>query len=337
VPEHSPIILLIEDDEFDRITLTRLLRESGCRIMSVSDTADALDIFALNRSHIALILASLRLSDVQRIRLLEAVNRVDARTPVIVGAPRPSHRPNSGEDSGRSAIFADLIASVLRRLDHPAALPSTTVHHVSQAPPMPATHAPNPDPVLSWPPGNEELDDIESCRRGEIPVIEEQTCGDETTTHAAGAGAEPRPMRTGRRLPSLVMMAPRDLRSELAEEARTHRVRQHRLRTIGLAAAAGCVPVLIITLLPPPTTTTARALEQEVNVPAPIGSELPKLLLASTSLSTRVGLVPLVSGPRMQPSTLANDLVPTLHADLHTDKPRRTRPDRSRGYSFGRK
>jgi hypothetical protein len=63
----------------------------------------ALNTFSLNHLHLALVLASARLSDVERIRLLDGLSRIDARLPIIMARQHASHRPISGQDCERPA------------------------------------------------------------------------------------------------------------------------------------------------------------------------------------------------------------------------------------------
>jgi hypothetical protein len=100
-------------------------------------------------------------------------------------------------------------------------------------------------------------------------------------------------------LPSITSPDPRIYFAALN---RTRRARRRRIRRIGLVVAAG--PLLVTTLLQM-RTTTARAIAQDATVTQP---------LASASISARVGLVPLVSGARVNRSALAAQLGPALRA-----------------------
>jgi CheY-like chemotaxis protein len=259
VSRSTPIILLVEEDEFDRMTLTRMLNESGCRVMAASRAARGLDAFTINHANISLVLASTRLTDAERIRLVEALHRIDARVPVVVAGWRASHRPNSGEDSGRSSIFAELIADVLDHLRVP--------------------HPLSPQPLKVRP--------IEYEPQEDAGVYEDEF------------DDEPVAVTPAPRLPPLPTP---DLRSYLADLSRARQMRRRRFRAIGITVAAGCAPLVITTLLRAPATT-ARATE-EATISATASSPLP-----SVSLSDRVGIVPLVSGPRVHRSSLADDLL----------------------------
>jgi hypothetical protein len=336
VARTAPIILLVEDDEFDRMTLTRMLEESGYSVMAAGCADDALHIFSKSHSDIALILASLRLSDAQRIGLIEAVDRVDVRKPVIVARPRPSHRPNSGADSGRLAMFAELIANVQRRLapsthttDHDAPLRVGGANRYAiEGParsPSSFTGASNPADDFNWSLRDEETDDIEVAPYAEDGAVEHAAVNEEAPHGSAVAAEQPLPTYPRRRIPSLALIDMPDLRSCLAEESRTRRIRQRRLRNIGMVAGAGCLPLVLITLLPAPATR-ARAIEPDAEAPAP---------LASTSLSARVGLVPLISGSRLDRSSLADDLIPGLYTGSETAAAPRAQSKRSHAFRVG--
>jgi CheY-like chemotaxis protein len=86
----APVILLIEDDEFDRMTLTHMLEESGCSVMASRRGKSAVDTFAIYHRGIALVLASSGLSDVERIRLVEALYRIAPYVPIVIAARRAS-------------------------------------------------------------------------------------------------------------------------------------------------------------------------------------------------------------------------------------------------------
>jgi CheY-like chemotaxis protein len=278
----APSILLIEDDEFDRMTLTRMLEESGCSVMTTRRGAAAVDTFALYHRRLALVLASTGLSDVERIRLAEALYRIDPYVPVVMAARRPSHRPNSG-DSGRSQLFAALIAEVQRRLHESSARAEAQAQSFARVQPPPPTSA-------SARPHAGEADDFdEDVDRAEpeSPISDDVFFPD----------LPPVPWTGSSRLTPIANLDPRNYIRRLNN---ARRVRRRRLRRIGFAIAAGCAAPLIVPPLLQIRTTSARASVEDAPVTLPP--------LASASISARVGIVPLVSSAHVKRSRLADDL-----------------------------
>jgi CheY-like chemotaxis protein len=84
----------VEDDEFDRMTLTRMLEKCGYGVMAAKRVKNALDAFTINHPQLALVLASARLSNAERIRFAHALSRIDERVPheacfqLATGRPR---------------------------------------------------------------------------------------------------------------------------------------------------------------------------------------------------------------------------------------------------------
>jgi CheY-like chemotaxis protein len=284
----APTVLLIEDDEFDRMTLTRMLEESGCSVMATRRGTAAVHTFAIYHRCLSLVLASTGLSDAERIRLAEELYRVAPHVPVVMAARRASHRPNSGEDSGRSALFAALIAEVLRRLDEtsaraeaqaesfarvqPPAPTSGRDAHIHQfpraAPPAHAGAAPAyiADTDTAW-------DGVLDPDPGFFP---------NAATFGWGGSSRLKPV------------ANLDPRSYLKRLSTARRARRRRFRYIGIAVAAAVATPFVVTPLLQMRTTTARA----------IADDPPDTLppLASASISARVGLVPLVSSAHVKPT-----------------------------------
>jgi CheY-like chemotaxis protein len=302
----TPIILLIEDDEFDRTTLTRLLEESGYGVMSTSRRA-AVDTFAINRHSIALILASTGLTDAERIRLLQALHRIDAYVPVVVGARRPLHRPNSGEDSGRHRAFLALVAEVERRLDVAAAQAAAQVESFAQV------QAPAPGSVPA----------AAAASASTFAFAHDAGVHHSVGPRRAGAGTAdavffpdfpdvPPPLWSGSsRLTTIANLDPRNYLRQLSSQRRS---RRRRARRIGMALAAACAAPLLVAPLMQLRPTIARAIAEYAPAETPP--------LASASLSARVGIVPLVSSSHVERSRYADDLE-TLNSRKSTPNSRK--------------
>jgi CheY-like chemotaxis protein len=106
--KRAPVILLIEDDETERMRLGGMLMECGYGVMAAGRAADALDIFVIHHLSIALVLSTERLSDSTRAQRLDAFSRIDSRVPVVT-------RHANHYSTGRQA-FADVIGEVQQRL-----------------------------------------------------------------------------------------------------------------------------------------------------------------------------------------------------------------------------
>jgi CheY-like chemotaxis protein len=297
----APVILLIEDDEFDRMTLTRLLEESGHSVMTTHRGAAAVDTFAIYHRRIALVLASTGLADVERIRLAESLYRVAPWVPVVMAARRPSHRPNSGEDSGRAALFAALIAEVRRRLNESSARAEAQAQSFARVQP--------PAPISAWPRDNEvDFDEADF----EDPAFDSDSYSDSHPSSHSNAHADSddvffteQPTLAWSGSSRLTPVASLDPRTYLRRLSNSRRARRQRLGRIGIAIAAGfCAPLIVVPLLQM-RATSARAIEEaRVTLPP----------LASASISARIGIVPLVSSAHVRRSRLAEDLGPALRA-----------------------
>jgi CheY-like chemotaxis protein len=274
---HAPIILLIEEDDFDRTTLTRMLKEAGFSVIATNRGASA-DTFAINHQHIALVLASTGLSDVERIKLDESLYRIDPFVPVIIASRRASHRPNSGEDSGRTAVFNALVAEVQRQLLKKSARSAAQAESFAQA------QAPAPAP--------------ESEREPEPALSIEATTTDRKDVFFRGLPDAP-PLVWGgssqlKSFPNL------DPRNHVARLRKARKARWKRVRRVGMMVAAAGVAPLIVPPLMEMRPQIARAIAQYVPLAAPP--------LASASVSERMGVVSLVSSTHVSRSRVADDL-----------------------------
>jgi CheY-like chemotaxis protein len=288
----APIILLIEDDEFDRTTLTRMLEESGYSVMTTRRGAAAVDTFALYHRRLALVLASTGLSDVERIRLAEALYHVDPFVPVVMAARRASHRPNSGADSGRSVLFAALIGEVRRRLQESSARAEAQAQSFARVQP--------PAPVSASPAQLHVDETYEIDEAGEPVERAETDSPDPVDVFFPDFPDLPPLAWTGSS--RLTPIANLDPRSYIRRLDNARRARRRRLRRIGMVIAAGfCAPLIVPPLLQM-RTTSARAIAEETPVTLPP--------LASASVSARIGIVPLVSSAHVKRSRLAADLGP---------------------------
>jgi hypothetical protein len=282
----GPIILLIEDDEFDRATLTRMLEEAGYRVIAANRGTSAIDTFAINHQRVSLVLASTGLSDVERIRLDKALYRIDPFVPVVIAARRPLHRPNSGEDVARHKAFLTLIGEVhrlLRRSSARAAAQAQSFAQV-QAPAPEAEFARPAGARHSAPPQPSQPARASQSRGG---AADEQGVFFPDIAPLAWSGSS-----------QLKSVANLDPRSYLKRLSSARRSRRRRLGRISIAVAAACCAPLVVAPLWHWRSTVARAIAQEE--PAP---------LASASLS---GVVPLVSAAHLKRPNLAADLAPRI-------------------------
>lgn len=288
------IILLIEDDEFDRAALTRMLEASGYGVMATTRRA-AVDAFAINRPWIALILASTSLTDAERIRLLQALHRIDQYVPVVVGARRPLYRPNSGQDSVRHEAFVALIAEVGRRLDVASAQAAAQVESFARV------QAPAPAPASA----SEDFVFAHDISAGQALPPRTTGAGDRDGVFFPDFSELPPPQWHGSsRLTSFANLDPRSYFHRVGSARRS---RRKRIRNIGIAIAAACSAPLIVPPLVQLRPTIARAIAEA----GP--TEMPPL--ASADISARIGIVPLVSSARVQRSSVANAIVLPAKAD----------------------
>lgn len=290
----APTILLIEDDEFDRMTLTRMLEESECSVMATRRGTAAVDTFAIYHRRLALVLASTGLSDAERIRLAEALYRIDSRVPVVMAARRASHRPNSGEDSGRAALFAALIAEVRRRLREASVRAEAQAESFARVqPPAPTSgrdshgHLGNHgdrDHVFPFPHAGHSA----AAHAYDIDTAQDDVADPDSVFFPTAA------VRGWSGSSRLKPVSTLDPRSYLKRLSKARRTRRRRLRNIGIAIAAACVAPFIATPLQQMRPTTARAIADDTSVTLPP--------LASASISARVGIVPLVSSTHVTPT-----------------------------------
>jgi CheY-like chemotaxis protein len=298
---HAPVILLIEDDEADRMTLARLLRRCGYSVMAARRGAEANNTFVIHHLHISLVLVSSRLSEFGRALVFDALSRIDARVPIVMATRYAPRRISPGEDPRGSLVFAELIAEVENRLQGAPApfgpsAPRDEVTAVDEG----VVFAAAPTVRLSsgsrgsfnWPLRNEDIDEVEFAEAvGDRSVVDE---GFDEGTLLRQAGPPRRNLKS---------ISSPELRHYLARLSRERRIRRHRMSLIGMTVAAGSA--LVITVLLEMRTSTARAITQEVVSP----------LLPSAPISKRVGIVHLVSAEQVNRSSLADDIVSTLRTN----------------------
>jgi CheY-like chemotaxis protein len=308
----TPIILLVEDDEFDRTTLTRMLEERGCDVITTRGK-HALDTFSLNHTHLALVLASARLSDAERIRLSDGLSRIAPRMPVIMARQHASHRPNSGQAGERPALFAELLREVQRRLQAASAqapAPGLSVRHLAvdghQA------FVRKSKPAFNWPMLDDELNDIEG-----IHPATDRTVTQGTAPQDGDTDLDERVWRV-ERTPLLEITSP-DPRDYFAALQRERRARLQRVGRIAAAIAGGSALLMLITLLQMPRTT-ARGVE-----------DAPVAMTRSGSISVPGGIVALVSAAQV--TGYPADHLATLRAGTHAAPARQPFRHQRRGGS----
>lgn len=263
--------------------------------MATRRGAAAVDTFAIYHRRVALVLASTGLSDAERIRLAEALYRIAPQVPVVMAARRASHRPNSGEDSGRHALFVALIAEVERRLQEGsvrAAAQAQSFARVQPPAPTPGRgprvhqvyqfqHAGHSGAAPAFAPDVAD-DDLADFADPAEPIDPNSVFFPTRATFGWGGSSRLKPVAT------------LDVRSYLKRLSIARRARRRRLRNISIAVAAACAAPFIATPLLQMRPTTARAIADDPSITLPP--------LASASISARVGIVPLVSSTHVKPT-----------------------------------
>jgi hypothetical protein len=281
-----------------------MLDASGYGVMSSSRGA-AVDTFAINRPRIALILASTSLTDAERIRLLQALHRIGPYTPLVVAPRRASHRPNSGEDSGRHEAFSALIEEVERRLDVASAQAAAQAESFSH--------------VQAPAPGAEFAFAHDAANRYALPRLPRDGEDQDGVFFPEVTELPPLQWSGSSRLTPVSNLDPRNYLRRLTSARRS---RRKRIRRIGIAVAAACAaPLIVPPLVQQIRPTIARAIADDE--PAETRP------LASASISARIGIVPLVSSAHVQRANVADDLAPTSQSEADADAKQGKRAGRS--------
>jgi CheY-like chemotaxis protein len=207
-----PIVLLIEHDPIQSMTLVRAMKGGGYSVIPARRAHDALETFVTHHMDIALVVADTRCATFAGPPLLGALNMIDPRVPVVVmssGAPiepGADEYPNVVATLTKPIAPADLLAHMQRALQSPVAQDEHFSRAARGAVVDPRWVA-GPVPALgeqafgyggvpfSWPPAEDDLDDIQ--------VVDTQA------THAPGA------LRPSKR----VLPPPPDRRLSLAARA----------------------------------------------------------------------------------------------------------------------
>jgi hypothetical protein len=278
----APIILLIEPDDTDRMTLNRMLSDRGYRVMAASRGVDALDTFVIHHPQIALVLSNSRLPDIGGNQLCGALHRIDARVPVVISR-HGDYWPDSRDSASRSFAFIELLADVQRRLQ-----PSTTVDGWYATP--------GAGIAFTWPVRDDELDEMEGYE------LDDQF-DDRTAYRATDSRAQAR-VPHGEVLENVTSpsdklkpIAPRDLRNYLAAQESARRLRLRRVVRIGMVLAT-LIIVAIAVLTEIRATKTRRAIAQYGPTPS---------RLSATSVTPQFGTVRLISAKRVNSSNVADD------------------------------
>jgi CheY-like chemotaxis protein len=253
-----PIILLIEHDDIDRMTLFRMLADRGYRIMAASRGVDALDTFVCHHSEIALVLSNAWLPDIRNAQLVDALHRIDARVPVIA-ARHPDHQPTSRDVATRSLAFAGLVAEVDRRVFHTSGERNWSGEG----------HG-----VLSWPLRDEEVDEIEGAEDDATYVAALDAAAFDSS-HRPSARSGHGEFVDGELLENVTRpsgglkpITTRDPRNYLASLSSARRTRRRRIGRLGvLVGMLVAVAVTAVTQLRP-TRARATAIEQDAAMTA---------------------------------------------------------------------
>jgi CheY-like chemotaxis protein len=285
--QRAPTILLIDDDDADRMTLGRMLKESGYRVMAVNRGADALHTFVIHHLHIAVVLARTRLPDFTIPEFCDELFRIDRHVQIVMAGPHGYASENVFDEASRRGAFADTLEEVRRRI--PGTTPAAAANYFRS----PADSAMKLD-RLDWPAVGEDLAavrDVGDDPRYRLPLDlrERRDQHDRRDRRDASASA---------RRPHLMTIRSSDPRNSLARLERARRRQLRRFGRMGLVAAAICT--VLVTALMGLRSTPARAIEQEdVRVIAP---------LSSSTMSGRIGTMHLVPAARVESSNFADDL-----------------------------
>jgi two-component system NtrC family response regulator len=83
MPRTAPTVLLVDDEEMIRNTLSLLLKSEGYNVYAAEDGSAALDVFRHRRGEINLIITDLKMSDMNGYELITALRAMDAKLPII--------------------------------------------------------------------------------------------------------------------------------------------------------------------------------------------------------------------------------------------------------------
>jgi CheY-like chemotaxis protein len=296
----APTILLIDDDDADRMTLGRMLKESGYRVMAVNRGADALHTFVIHHLHIPLVLARTGLSDFTIPDLCDALFRIDRRVQIVMAGQHAYASENGLDEATRRGAFAETLAEVRHRLQERTLQGTTT----------PAANyfrsSANSSIRLDSPDDGDDLDAIRDV--GDDPrYLLPRDLRDRRDQHDRRHGLA----SAGRH--DLLTIRNSDPRNSLARWERARRRQLRRVGRLGLMAAAICT--VLFTALMSLRTTPARAIEPEVAAAVP---------LSSSAITGRIGTVHLVPSARVRSSNFADDLTSL------TSRSRQTSPQPSR-------
>lgn len=157
---HSPFILLVEPDPFERLQLTRILRDAGYHVTPTEEAEEALDLFVSHHQKIALVLWRARLLGAAGVRLRQSLRAVAPHVPVLaLDEQSESYGVYAGHCLDGSSTLEEMLSKVQRFLrTPPTAAPQSTA---SEDPPSPATD----EDAFVWPMPDEELDRLEKEER----------------------------------------------------------------------------------------------------------------------------------------------------------------------------
>jgi CheY-like chemotaxis protein len=173
-----PIVLLIEHEPILSVTLARVLKDGGYSVIPARRAHDALETFVTHHMDIALVVADTECTTFAGPPLLGALNMIDPRVPVVALSPNAAITPCAEDYPNVAAMqtkpveAADLLAHVQHALQSPVsrdrhsspAPRETVVNHawIAGAMPMPGERVFGYGGVpFSWPPTEDELDDIQ--------------------------------------------------------------------------------------------------------------------------------------------------------------------------------
>ena len=299
-----PSILLVEPDPFERLQLTRMLRDSGYGVTPVVEPDDAVNIFVVHHRQLALVMWRARILGAAGDRMQRAMQLIDSHVPVLAIDHHTHGSHVGGHCLDGESTFAEILASVRRVLTgspastspagnpwraavtaHPAHPPEDVPHarsvkHGRSDDDFLGDFADDDDGVVSsqadadafaWPMPDEEIARIESDagrpKRASASAYTAKTFDTRLTWQSERQATFMLASAEGdgRFQP----IATQDLRDYIAAERKAHLTQQHRLYRI--AALIGVICALFLILFFGKHETEVRAVERD-DRPVPAAS-----------------------------------------------------------------
>jgi CheY-like chemotaxis protein len=290
------IVLLIEHDAIQRITLARILKTAGYCVIPEARAHEALETFATHHVDIALVVANTQTTTSGGPSLLDSLSTIDRHVPVVV--------LTAGVAIDRPAYEYSNVAVTLMRPFEPADVLASVESVLRRA-------------AFNWPPTEDDLDDIQ--------VVDTKSWQTPRAGATAKAPVVPPAMDLVRVEPPSPSQSPSPSRLVIREFGGLDRRRWpygHRLstrtrRSLTVAATAFCGLALT-------TMLELRSVpDRHAQLMDETASEVPSVPLLSASRH-RIDAMPLVSARRVRPRAVA-DIInhrPARHAPRANGAPR---------------